>query len=187
MVLGVTFVLLTKVLSIFIGESTRIRSLYLLKVAEGLSQIGQVPIDQLQLLDVFRQKIVPLHEQGVEAFDIGVGEVAPEAHLSITLDTLPVLVVLSPAPDLFTLFLVVANLVVVKVKLKLKDKLLTPVYKLDSYWLVRVGNVEDNGFVPNGRIAKPDIGLSVGLVLEHLDQVLTLLQVLSVNDMHFEL
>ena len=100
---------------------------------------------------------------------------APQTYLSVAFDSLPIFVVLGPDPNLFTLLLVVTDFLVIQVQFKLKNKFLASINKLDSNRLIWVGDIEDNCFIPDGCISKPDIRLRIGLVLEDLHQVLTLL------------
>jgi len=67
----------------------------------------------------------------------------------------------------------------------LKDKLLALIDQLDDHSLVRVFDVKDDRLVPNRSCADSRVCLCIGVVLEDLDNVLAVLQVLGVYNVHF--
>ena len=112
---------------------------------------------------------------------------AADAQLRSVFDAVIVFVELRPDPDLFTLLAVVADVLVVQVDIVLHDQLLSLVYKLDYDWSVGVLDVENDGFVPDWRRSKSKICLGVGVVLDHFDLMLAILEVLRVDDVNFQL
>ena len=79
-----------------------------LETAEGLSQVLQVLFDQVELLDILQDVVVPFVRQRLEPLDIGVGKVAAEPQFGIVFDTVTIFVELSPRPNLVPLLAVVA-------------------------------------------------------------------------------
>jgi len=63
---------------------------------------------------------------------------------------------------------------------------LSLIEQLENDGLVRISDVENDGFVPDGRRANACVCLRLGLILEHFDKVLAILQILSIYNVHLE-
>ena len=96
----------------------------MLKEAERSSQVLKILNDELILVNVISYVVLPLLSEGAKPLDIGVGKVAPESQLCICLNADAVLVKLGPAPNLFSLETVVAQLGIIQVQRQLQNHLL---------------------------------------------------------------
>ena len=159
-----------------------------LKKAKRHRQVREVVLDLLVLEDIFIDVGVPFAKQGLKFLNIRVVKVHAHAQFGVRLDAVAILVDLGPEIDFFTLQTIVTNLIIVQVQVLLEDDLLPLVDHLNDDVLVGVPNIKDDRLVPNRLRSILHRGLRERLVLEELDEGLTtVLQVLSVHDVHLKL
>ena len=84
-----------------------------MKLRKALQLALQVLVDEVQLIDIFIDVIMPIAEQLFEASDVRVGEVAAQTQLSFCLNADAIIVVLLPRPDFLALLAVITNVRIV--------------------------------------------------------------------------
>lgn len=112
---------------------------------------------------------------------------ATKAKLRIRFNTNALVIPALPSPDLLTLLAVVTDVLVVQVEGLLQNEFTLLIDELNDNRLERVLDIENDGLVPDGSRTDAKIRLSIRVMLPYLNLVLTVFQVLCINDVYFEL